>query len=124
MRFSGRVYKEGKWWLAEIPVLEAMTQGRSRKEALEMVSDMMESMINTKGFKVEVFLGAKNEFEVSYKLITFTWFYLTGASLSSQSRFPNIGQIKLSSPSSRTLNWFLFTPLNSFVLGNICCNLI
>ena len=67
MRFSGKVYKEGKWWLAEIPVLEAMTQGRSRKEALEMVSDMMESMINKKGFKVEVLLGAKNEFEVGSK---------------------------------------------------------
>jgi len=67
VRFSGRVYKEGKWWLAEIPVLEAMTQGRSRKEALEMVSDMMESMINKKGFKVEVLLGAKNEFEVGSK---------------------------------------------------------
>ncbi len=67
MRFSGRVYKEGKWWLAEIPILEAMTQGRSRKEALEMVSDMMESMINKKGFKVEVLLGAKNEFEVGSK---------------------------------------------------------
>ena len=67
MRFSGRVYKEGKWWLAEIPVLEAMTQGRSRKEALEMVSDMMESMINKKGFKVKVLLGAKNEFEVGSK---------------------------------------------------------
>ena len=67
MRFSGRVYKEGKWWLAEIPILEAMTQGRSRKEALEMVSDMMESMINKKGFKVEVLLGAHNEFEVGSK---------------------------------------------------------
>ncbi|MDA0739452.1 MAG: helix-turn-helix transcriptional regulator [Nitrospirae bacterium] len=67
MRFSGRVYKEGKWWLAEIPVLETLTQGRSRKEALEMLSDMMESMINIKGFKVEVLLGSQNEFEVGSK---------------------------------------------------------
>jgi len=67
VRFSGRVYKEGKWWLAEIPVLETLTQGRSRKEALEMLSDMMESMINIKGFKVEVLLGSQNEFEVGSK---------------------------------------------------------
>jgi len=44
-----------------------MTQGRSRKEALEMISDMMESMINIKGFKVEVLLGVQNEFEVVSK---------------------------------------------------------
>lgn len=64
MRFSGRVYKDGKLWLAEIPILDAMTQGHSRKEALEMVADMIETMVNQNGFKVEVFLGADREFEV------------------------------------------------------------
>lgn len=46
MRFPGKIYKDGKFWLAEIPILEAMTQGHTRKEALEMVADMVETMVN------------------------------------------------------------------------------
>jgi predicted transcriptional regulator len=64
MRFSGKIYKDGKFWLAEIPILEAMTQGHTRKEALEMVSDMVETMANKKGFKAEVVLGSGGTFEV------------------------------------------------------------
>lgn len=64
MRFAGKVYKDGKFWLAEIPILDALTQGRSRKEALEMVADMIETMVHKKGFKVEVFGGAHNDFEI------------------------------------------------------------
>ncbi len=29
MRFSGTIYKDGKFWLAEIPILDLMPQGRS-----------------------------------------------------------------------------------------------
>ncbi len=29
MRFSGKVYKDGKFWLAEIPILDVMTQGHT-----------------------------------------------------------------------------------------------
>jgi len=63
MRFSGRIYKDGKFWLAEIPILDAMTQGHTRKEALEMVVDMVETMANERGFRVEVHLGSDGEFE-------------------------------------------------------------
>ena len=27
MRYRGKVYKDGKVWLAEVPVLDTMTQG-------------------------------------------------------------------------------------------------
>jgi hypothetical protein len=36
MRFEGKLVRDGRLWLAEIPLLDAMTQGRTRKEALEM----------------------------------------------------------------------------------------
>jgi len=65
MRFEGNVVREGRFWLAEIPLLEAMTQGRSRKEALEMIADWMETMVNRDGFRAEVHLRNRNEFEVS-----------------------------------------------------------
>jgi len=44
MRFSGKIYKDGRFWLAEIPILDAVTQGHTRKEALEMAADMVETM--------------------------------------------------------------------------------
>ena len=64
MRFSGRVYKDGKFWLAEIPILDLITQGRTKKEAYEMVADMLETMVNKEEFRVNIFKGANNMFEV------------------------------------------------------------
>jgi DNA-binding transcriptional regulator YiaG len=64
MRFSGKIYKDGKFWLAEIPILDLMTQGRTKKEAYDMVADMIEAMVNKDMFKIEVYKGSKNTFEV------------------------------------------------------------
>ena len=44
MRFCGKVYKDGKFWLTEVPILDAMTQGHTRKEALAMIEDLLESL--------------------------------------------------------------------------------
>ena len=52
MRFSGKVYRDGTHWLAEVPIFEAMTQGRTRKEALEMIEDWFSSMVDRAGFSV------------------------------------------------------------------------
>ena len=65
MRFSGRVWKDGSHWLAEVPLFEAMTQGRSRREALEMIEDWFVSMVNRPGFAVEAMLTGQDEFEVT-----------------------------------------------------------
>src|SRR5260370_39183118 len=42
-----------------------MTQGRTRKEALEMMADWMETMGNRRGFRARVYPRGKNEFEIS-----------------------------------------------------------
>ncbi len=65
MRFSGKIFKDGKFWLAEIPILDLMTQGHTKKEAYAMVADMVETMVNKEGFKIEIHKGSKNSFEVS-----------------------------------------------------------
>jgi hypothetical protein len=65
MRLHGRVYKDGKFWLAEVPMLDAMTQGRTRKEALAMVADLLETLVNRPDFAVQVHPGKHEEFEVS-----------------------------------------------------------
>ncbi len=64
MRFSGKIYKDGKFWLAEIPILDLMTQGRTKEEAYRMVADMLETMVNKEGFSVEIYKGKNGSFEV------------------------------------------------------------
>ena len=65
MRFHGTLHSEGKFWLAEVPVFDAMTQGRTRKEALTMIVDWFETMANRKGFAVDLHPVGRGEFEVS-----------------------------------------------------------
>ena len=65
MRFEGKLSREGRFWLAEIPLLDAMTQGRTRVEALHMIGDWLETMIDRTGFHAEVHPRGKAEFEVS-----------------------------------------------------------
>jgi len=65
MRFEGKLTRDGRFWLAEIPLLEAMTQGRSKKEALTMIGDWLETMVNKHGFRAEVHPQGGDEFEVS-----------------------------------------------------------
>lgn len=65
MRLSGRVYKDGKFWLAEVPILDAMTQGHTKKEALAMVEDLLETLANRPGFSVTTHPVTKENFEIS-----------------------------------------------------------
>jgi hypothetical protein len=65
MRFQGKLCSEGKFWLAEVPVFDAMTQGRTRREALDMIADWFVTMANRKGFCVDIHPAGNDEFEVS-----------------------------------------------------------
>jgi hypothetical protein len=65
MRFEGKVSRDGRFWLAEIPLLDAMTQGRTKKEALEMIADWLETMVNRRGFQAQVHARGRGEFEVA-----------------------------------------------------------
>ena len=65
MRLAGRVFKIGRYWAIEVPILGVVTQGHTKKEAYEMILDAIESLVNKKGFKAEVFPGKGPYFEVS-----------------------------------------------------------
>lgn len=65
MNFAGHLVRDGKWWLAEVPLFAATTQGRSRKEALRMIADWFESMIDRRGFRVEVVSSGPDGFELA-----------------------------------------------------------
>ncbi|HUK34687.1 MAG TPA: helix-turn-helix domain-containing protein [Vicinamibacterales bacterium] len=64
MRFEGHLTKDGQFWLAEIPLLDAITQGRTKADALRMVADWLETMVNRRGFKTKVFSTGKKTFEI------------------------------------------------------------
>lgn len=65
MRFEGRVVRDGRWWLAEVPLLHAVTQGRTRRGALEMIGDWLETMVDRKGFHATVHPRGSAEFEIA-----------------------------------------------------------
>ena len=65
MRFAGRLVRDGRWCLAEIPMLDALTQGRTRRKALEMVKDWLETAVNRGDFHATVHEKGRAEFEVS-----------------------------------------------------------
>jgi len=65
MRFQGQVVRSGKFWLVEIPILDAATQGHSRAEAFKMAADLVETLANKDGFKVVIHPAHKDVFEVS-----------------------------------------------------------
>lgn len=54
MRLHGRIFEDDGFWLAEVPILDAMTQGTSKEDALYMVKDMVETLANRLGFSVTV----------------------------------------------------------------------
>jgi len=47
MELEGKVWKdsESSWWLVEISFLDVMTQGKSRKHALEMIKDAVMELL-------------------------------------------------------------------------------
>ena len=45
MELEGRIWKDGKFWLVEVPILDVMTQGKSRKDALRMIEDAVSGLI-------------------------------------------------------------------------------
>lgn len=46
MEFEGKLWKSGKFWLIEVPAVDVMTQGHTREEALKMIKDAIEGLID------------------------------------------------------------------------------
>ena len=64
MRFPGRITKDGKYWLVEIPAFDAFTQGRTKREAFAMAEDLLETMAGAKGFRATVYPIGEGAFEI------------------------------------------------------------
>ena len=64
MRFEGRIRKDGRLWLVEVPAFDAITQGRTKREALEMAEDLLETMADVEGFRVTATSTGRETFEI------------------------------------------------------------
>ena len=64
MRLEGRFFKDGRWWLAEIPMLDAMTQGRTRREVIDMVADLVRSLSGSDDLEVTVHWDRSGRLEI------------------------------------------------------------
>lgn len=64
MRFEGTIRKDGQFWLVEVPAFDAVTQGRTKKEALAMAEDLIETMADTAGFRVTAYPTGGELFEI------------------------------------------------------------
>ena len=64
MKFEGRLTRDGRHWLADIPAFDAMTQGRTKREALAMVEDLVRTMAGVPRLGVSVESTGRASFEV------------------------------------------------------------
>lgn len=64
MRLSGSVYRDGRYWIIEVPILDVMTQGFSEQDAYDMIADAIESLVYREGFRIEVFPERDGYFEI------------------------------------------------------------
>jgi hypothetical protein len=64
MRFPGRIRRDGRFWLVEVPALDAVTQGRTKREALAMVEDLVETMAGARGFRATAYPTGGGTFEI------------------------------------------------------------
>jgi predicted RNase H-like HicB family nuclease len=54
VKLEGRVFKDGKYWVSEVDILDLCTFGTSKKDAALMMADAIQELIDTKGFKAEI----------------------------------------------------------------------
>lgn len=73
MRVEVRVFEEGAFWLAEVPALDAMTQGTSKEDALYMAKDMVECLADRPGFSVTMYPRPDGTFELGSEDVAGLW---------------------------------------------------
>lgn len=57
MVVEGLVEKDGKFWIAEIPFIDVMTQGKTKKEAYLMAADAVKELLELNYTEVIVYQG-------------------------------------------------------------------
>jgi hypothetical protein len=54
MLLDTKIWRDGRWWIGEVPILDASTQGHSRKELLDMLADLVVTVIEEEKASVSI----------------------------------------------------------------------
>src|SRR5260370_16773127 len=65
MRFAGRIWKDGKFWLAEVPMLNAMTQGRSPRGARPLLVHLILTICDHPPLHLPSFPSPPSPFQIT-----------------------------------------------------------
>ena len=65
MRIQGKVWKDKGVWLIEVPAIDLMTQGKSKKDAFLMLKDAIHSLQKRKKLKIKLEKTSHDFFYVS-----------------------------------------------------------
>lgn len=65
MKIEGTLTRSGKWWAVEITMLALNSQGKSKKDALEMAQDAVECLADMEGFEVSAYASGGDTFVIS-----------------------------------------------------------
>ncbi len=66
MQVLGKIWKDGKFWVIDCPTIDASTQGFTKKEALSMMVDLVQTMVNDPDCEIEI-SSVGNVFSMSFK---------------------------------------------------------
>ena len=67
VKFEGKLSKEGKYWAVWVPALDVYTQGKSKKDALVMIEEAVELLVDRKRFEVSASPLPENQFVLRAK---------------------------------------------------------
>jgi len=67
-RVKGQYWKSGELWLIEVPELDVMTQGYTEQEALEMIVDAIEELVNVEGFGIVLTQSEEQKAEHTFSM--------------------------------------------------------
>jgi hypothetical protein len=67
LAFEGHIFRDGKFWLVEIPGLYLMTQGRTKTEAYKMARSVVVDASGKDDIKIKLVKGPSNTFLILSK---------------------------------------------------------
>lgn len=65
--FPSRAQKSGRYWAAQVPLLLVFTQGKTKKEACEMLKDAIEELVEDSKFSINYSLSNDGHIHISAK---------------------------------------------------------
>lgn len=73
MKLLGKYYKDGKFWISEIPFISLMDQGKTKTDSLKLIRSSVEELMNSSELRCQIEDKGNGEFVLSsenVKLLT------------------------------------------------------